>query len=52
MLATPPTGQSAQRKAIVWAVIGILILALGLGALLVGLKQLEKVAPKVGTKAR
>src|SRR5579859_2852214 len=46
LLATPPEESSVPRAAMVWAIIGIVILGLGLGAALVALKRAERWAAR------
>src|ERR1700746_2979333 len=46
LVATPPEDTSVQRRAIVWALVALLILVLGLAGALVALKRAEKWATK------
>ncbi len=47
LLARPPEEPTLPTRAIVWAVVALLILGLGLGALLVGLNMAEHKAAKL-----
>ena len=47
LLAPPPADASASRKIVVWTVAGVLVIALGVAAPLVGLKLLRMKAAEL-----
>ncbi|MGO8676730.1 MAG: hypothetical protein ACLQVX_12765 [Limisphaerales bacterium] len=49
LLAPPPADASTSRRIIVWTAAGVLAVALGVGAPLIGLKLLQKKLAERGT---